>query len=63
MIPPGTRFGRVSIIPQDAEAYGRALYGELHRCDAEGAELIVVEKVPEGGDWEALADRLTRAEA
>ncbi len=63
VIPPGTRFGRVSVIPHDAEAYGRALYGELHRCDAEGAELIVVEKVPEGGDWEALADRLARAEA
>ncbi len=63
VIPPGTRFGRVSVIPHDAEAYGRALYGELHRCDAEGAELIVVEKVPEGGDWEALADRLARAQA
>ena len=63
VIPPGTRFGRVSVIPHDAKAYGRALYGELHRCDAEGAELIVVEKVPEGGDWEALADRLARAQA
>jgi len=62
VIPPGTRFGRVSVIPHDAEAYGRALYGELHRCDAEGAELIVVEKVPEGGKWEALADRLARAQ-
>ena len=63
VIPPGTRFGRVSVIPHDAKAYGRALYGELHRCDAEGAELIVVEKVPEGADWEALADRLARAQA
>lgn len=62
VIPPGTRFGRVSVIPHDAEAYGRALYGELHRCDAEGAELIVVEKVPKSSEWEALADRLARAQ-
>ena len=63
IIPPGTRFGRVSVIPHDAEAYGRALYSELHRCDTAGAELIVVEKLPAGDDWTAIADRLARAEA
>lgn len=63
VIPPGTRFGRVSVIPRDAEAYARALYGELHCCDAEGAELIVVEKPPETEEWAAIADRLARAEA
>ena len=63
IIPPGTRFGRVSVIPHDAEAYGRALYSELHRCDTAGAELIVVEKLPTGDDWTAIADRLARAEA
>jgi len=63
IIPPGTRFCRVSVIPHDAEAYGRALYSELHRCDTEGAELIVVEKLPAGDDWTAIADRLARAEA
>ena len=57
----GTRFGRVSVLPHDPEAYARALYGELHRCDADGAELIVVEAVPKNGDWEAIADRLARA--
>ena len=57
----GTRFGRVSVLPHDPEAYARALYGELHQCDAGGAELIVVEAVPEKGDWEAIADRLARA--
>ena len=57
----GTRFGRVSVLPNDPEAYARALYGELHRCDADGAELIVVEAVPQKGDWEAIADRLARA--
>ena len=59
----GTRFGRVSVLPHDPEAYARALYGELHKCDEDGAELIVVEAVPQKGDWEAIADRLQRAGA
>jgi len=37
------------------------LYAELHRCDADGAELIVVETVPDDPDWAAIADRLARA--
>ena len=57
----GTRFGRVSVLPHHPEAYACVLYGELHRCDADGAELIVVEAVPKQGDWEAIADRLARA--
>ena len=59
----GTRFGRVSVLPHDPEAYARALYGELHKCDEEGAELIVVEAVPKKDEWAAIADRLQRAEA
>ncbi len=62
-IPPGTRFGSVSVIPRDAEAYARALYAELHRCDAAGAELIVAEALPEGSEWNGIADRLARASA
>ena len=59
----GTRFGRVSVIPKDPEAYARELYSELHRCDEEGAELIVVEAVPKEDKWEAISDRLARAGA
>lgn len=62
-IPRGGLFGKVAVIPQDPEAYARALYDELHRCDAEGAELILVEKLPEGGAWAGLRDRLKRAAA
>jgi L-threonylcarbamoyladenylate synthase len=51
----------VSVIPHDAEAYARALYAELHRCDAEGTDCIVVEALPDGPEWEGLADRLRRA--
>jgi L-threonylcarbamoyladenylate synthase len=51
----------VSVVPHDAEAYARALYGELHRCDAEGARLIIAESLPEGPEWQGIADRLKRA--
>jgi L-threonylcarbamoyladenylate synthase len=60
-IPLGQKFGRVSVIPHDAEAFARALYAELHQCDEAGAELIVVERPPSGKEWRAIADRLNRA--
>jgi L-threonylcarbamoyladenylate synthase len=53
----------VSVIPHDAEAFARAFYGELHRCDAAGAKLIVVEAPPETSEWSGIADRLQRAAA
>ena len=62
-IPSGTGLGRVSVIPHDAKAFARALYAELHRCDEAGAEMIVVEALPEGEEWRAVADRLKRAAA
>ena len=62
-IPLGAPVGRVSVIPHDAEAFARAIYSELHHCDAEGAELIVVEALPPGPEWRAIADRLKRAAA
>jgi L-threonylcarbamoyladenylate synthase len=60
-VPSGEGFARVSVIPHDAEAFGRALYSELHRCDEAGAQLIVVEAVPDAVEWEGVADRLRRA--
>jgi L-threonylcarbamoyladenylate synthase len=60
-IPSGAGLGGVSVIPHDAEAYARAIYAELHRCDAEGASCIVVEALPAGPAWQAIADRLQRA--
>jgi L-threonylcarbamoyladenylate synthase len=62
-IPSGADFGCVSVIPHDAEAFARAIYAELHRCDEAGAKLIVVEALPGGAEWRAIADRLTRAAA
>ena len=62
-IPAGKRVGRVSVIAQDAGAFARAIYAELHRCDEEGAQLIVVEALPEAAEWQAINDRLRRAAA
>lgn len=62
-IPQAATFARVCVIPEDPEAYARALYDELHRSDAEGAGLIIVEALPDGSAWEGLRDRLKRASA
>jgi L-threonylcarbamoyladenylate synthase len=62
-IPLGQNYGRVSVIPHDAEAFARAIYAELHQCDEAGAELIVVETPPPGEEWRGISDRLTRASA
>lgn len=62
-IPAGFDAGNVSVIPHDAEAFARAFYAELHRCDAAGAELIVVESPPDLPEWSGIADRLRRAAA
>jgi L-threonylcarbamoyladenylate synthase len=63
VIPSAENWGRVSVIPHDAEAYARALYAELHACDDAGAEIIVVETPPDALEWAAIADRLRRAAA
>jgi len=62
-IPAGCDVKNVSVIPHDAEAFARALHAELHRCDAAGAELIIVETPPETPEWSGVADRLRRAAA
>ena len=54
-VPDGTN--------KNTEAFARAIYAELHRCDEAGATLIVVEAVPKSGEWKAVADRLKRAAA
>jgi L-threonylcarbamoyladenylate synthase len=62
-IPSAEHFARVSVIPHAAKAFARAIYAELHRCDAAGAGLIVVETPPESPEWSGIADRLRRASA
>jgi L-threonylcarbamoyladenylate synthase len=62
-IPSTQDLGGVSVIPHDAEAFARAIYAELHRCDEVGAEWIIVETPPETAEWAAISDRMKRAAA
>lgn len=62
-VPLHVEGSHVCVVPHDPEAYARALYAELHRCDEEGAETILVEAVPETAEWRGIADRLNRAAA
>ncbi len=62
-IPIGLGAEKVSVIPHDAEAFARAIYAELHRCDIARAKLIVVEMPPDSPEWSGIADRLRRAAA
>jgi len=48
-------------VPADPQGYGRALYAALRELDALGAARIVIESVPAGDAWAAVADRLARA--
>jgi L-threonylcarbamoyladenylate synthase len=62
-IPSGEHFVGVSVIPHDAEAFARALYAELHRCDDAGVACIIVENPPDLPEWSGILDRLQRAAA
>ncbi|MBG87520.1 MAG: threonylcarbamoyl-AMP synthase [Verrucomicrobiales bacterium] len=62
-VPLGLKGSHVCVVPHDPEAYARALYAELHRCDEEGAEFIIAESVPDTAEWRGIADRLARAAA
>jgi L-threonylcarbamoyladenylate synthase len=62
-LPSAAAFGGVVVLPREAAAFARALYAELHRCDAAGARCIAVEEPPLGPEWSAIADRLRRAAA
>jgi len=48
-------------LPATPEGYARELYETFHRCDEAGSEKILVQPLPEGLEWEAIRDRLSRA--
>lgn len=49
--------------PESEAAYAHALYENLHRLDAFGADVILIECPPTTPDWAAVNDRLGRAAA
>ncbi len=59
--PPGCTALAWRQLPETPAEYGRALYAALRELDQTGAEAILVEAVPAGEDWAAVADRLARA--
>lgn len=48
-------------MPQEPAQYARALYATLHDLDDAGVDVVVVQAVPAGEAWWAVADRLARA--
>lgn len=49
------------LMPTSADAYGARLYAALRELDDAGLEVILLERPPQGADWEAVLDRLRRA--
>jgi L-threonylcarbamoyladenylate synthase len=52
---------RFAILPDAPTGYAHGLYAALHDLDDSSLDAIVVEGVPEGESWRAVADRLRRA--
>jgi L-threonylcarbamoyladenylate synthase len=50
----------IVVLADDPAAYARDLFATLHRLDDGGIDRIVVEAVPAGDAWAAVADRLRR---
>ena len=59
--PSACQGGQWYQLPDDPDGFAKELYDTLHRCDRAGAELIQVQSLPDGPEWDALRDRLTRA--
>jgi L-threonylcarbamoyladenylate synthase len=51
------------LMPADPVGYAHDLYAALRDMDHTGVDLIVVEALPQGTEWAAVADRLRRAVA
>jgi L-threonylcarbamoyladenylate synthase len=58
---PITGAATVWRMPDTPAEFARVLYGMLHRADAEGYQVVIVEGVPDGAAWDGVRDRLRRA--
>ncbi|MBY0508424.1 MAG: threonylcarbamoyl-AMP synthase [Bryobacteraceae bacterium] len=58
--PPGR--GIVLEMPADPETYAQRLYAALHEADHQGWEWIAVAAPPDTPLWDAIRDRLSRAQ-
>jgi L-threonylcarbamoyladenylate synthase len=60
-VSPQGATGATVQMPPDPKGYAAKLYGILHDLDTRGYTAIVFEPLPEGEEWNALRDRLSRA--
>jgi len=58
----GPQSAHVEHMPEDPSGYARILYATLHALDRLGMGVILVERVPDGPEWDGVRDRLARAE-
>lgn len=63
LLDPGPQVLLRLVAPVTADDYAQQLYALLHRLDAAGAERILVAWPPQGPEWDAVHDRLRRAQA
>jgi L-threonylcarbamoyladenylate synthase len=50
------------IIPHNPEAFAKQLYSLLRNLDQSNYDLIAFQKLPTHENWDAVRDRLSRAE-
>lgn len=50
------------VLPDEPAGYAFGLYAALRELDGSGVDRILVEAIPNRADWQAVADRLRRAE-
>lgn len=60
-VPSPHTASRICVIPDDPEAYARAMYAEWHRSDTLGARAILLEAPPDHPAWSGIRDRIRRA--
>jgi L-threonylcarbamoyladenylate synthase len=58
---PGVPAPSTIRMPADASAYAARIYDALHTLDDAGCTVVFVERVPGGGEWNGVRDRLDRA--
>ena len=57
----GISLTTLTVLPAEASGYAQAIFAALHDADAAGLHALVIERVPVGPGWWAVADRLRRA--
>lgn len=53
----------VAVLPADPAGYARRLYAALHAADEAGCTVVLLERPPDGEEWDGVRDRLARAAA